>query len=155
MLHLFQWNFRNSLEIVTKSWYVNFAKTSKATNAYLFTGPSIRNKTVELLIRIKGSVKRCIKKYYLRELRWAYIELFFYIVIITGIFIIVSFVFVNITVITYHINITYHFILFLITDCCVSIFIVNIIPTFDYFLAFSVEAKKKWDTCVIYIIPAT
>ena len=155
MSHSFQWNFRNSLEIVTKSWYVNFAKTSKATNAYLFTGPSIRNKTVELLIRIKGPVKRCIKKYYLRELRWAYIELFFYIVIITGIFIIVSFVFVNITVITYHINITYHFILFLITDCCVSIFIVYIIPTFDYFLAFSVEAKKKWDTCVIYIIPAT
>ena len=155
MSHSFQWNFRNSLEIVTKSWYVNFAKTSKATNAYLFTGPSIRNKTVELLIRIKGPVKRCIKKYYLRELRWAYIELFFYIVIITGIIIIVSFVFVNITVITYHINTTYHFILFLITDCCVSIFIVYIIPTFDYFLAFSVEAKKKWDTCVIYIIPAT
>ena len=155
MSHSFQWNFRNSLEIVTKSWYVNFAKTSTATNGYLFTGPSIRNKTLEVLFRIRRPVKRCIKKYYLRELRWAYIELFFYIVIITGIIIIVSFVFVNITVITYHINTTYHFILFLITDCCVSIFIVYIIPTFDYFLAFSVEAKKKWDTCVIYIIPAT
>ena len=155
MSHSFQWNFRNSLEIVTKSWYVNFAKTSKATNAYLFTGPSTRNKTVELLLHIKGPVKRCIKKYYLRELRWAYIELFVYTVIITGIIIIISLFFVNITRITYHVSITYHFRLFLITEYCVSIFIVYIIPTFNSFLAFFVEAKKKWDTCVIYITPAT
>ena len=155
MLHLFQWSFRNSLEIVTKSWYVNFAKTSTATNAYLFTGPAIRNKTLEVLFRIEGPVKRCTKKYYLRELRWAYIELFVYTVIITGIIIIISFFFVNITRITYHVSITYHFRLFLITEYCVSIFIVYIIPTFNSFLAFSVEAKKKWDTCVIYITPAT
>ena len=130
-------------------------KTSTATNAYPLTGPAIRNKTLEVLFRIEGPVKRCIKKYYLRELRWAYIELFVYTVIITGIIIIISLFFVNFTRITYHVSITYHFRLFLITEYCVSIFVVHIIPTFNSFLAFSVEAKEKWDTCVIYTIPAT